>query len=166
MQKKSLKRTLSLLVCSALIAAAALCTGCSGQSTAPSDTSPVSEAATSEAAPAATEAPATADTAAAAQVLGEGATAFTFTVVDGDGSETYYEIHTDAQTVGDALTELGLIEGEDSEYGLYVKTVNGITADYDTDGHYWAFYMDGEYAQTGVDATQVTAGASYAFKVE
>ena len=33
MQKKSLKRTLSLLVCSALIAAAALCTGCSGQST-------------------------------------------------------------------------------------------------------------------------------------
>ena len=88
MQKKSLKRTLSLLVCSALIAAAALCTGCSGQSTAPSDTSPVSEAATSEAAPAATEAPATADTAAAAQVLGKGATAFTFTVVDGDGNET------------------------------------------------------------------------------
>ena len=159
MQKKSLKRTLSLLVCSALIAAAALCTGCSGQSTAPSDTSPVSEAATSEA-------PATADTAAAAQVLGGGATAFTFTVVDGDGNETDYEIHTDAQTVGDALTELGLIEGEDSEYGLYVKTVNGITADYDTDGHYWAFYVDGEYAQTGVDATQVTAGASYAFKVE
>ena len=46
------------------------------------------------------------------------------------------------------------------------QTVNGITADYDTDGHYWAFYVGGEYAQTGVDATQVTAGASYAFKVE
>ena len=112
------------------------------------------------------EAPAHRDTAAAAQVLGKGATAFTFTVVDGDGNETDYEIHTDAQTVGDALTELGLIEGEDSEYGLYVKTVNGITADYDTDGHYWAFYVDGEYAQTGVDATRSPAGASYAFKVE
>ena len=60
--------------------------------------------------------------------------------------------------MGDALTELGLIEGEDSEYGLYVKTVNGITADYDTDGHYWAFYVDGEYAQTGVDATRSPPG--------
>ena len=48
-----------------------------------------------------------------------------------------------------ALLALDLIAGEDSQYGLYVKTVNGITADYDTDGSYWAFYIDGEYAQTG-----------------
>lgn len=99
-------------------------------------------------------------------VLGEGSTKFTFTVVDKDGTETQFEIHTDKETVGEALLELDLIAGEESEYGLFVKTVNGITADYDTDGVYWAFYVDGEYAVTGVDATAVTEGAGYAFKVE
>lgn len=99
-------------------------------------------------------------------VLGEGSTQFTFTVADQDGNETQYEIHTDKETVGDALLELDLIAGDESEYGLYVKTVNGITADYDKDGVYWAFYVDGEYATAGVDATAVTAGASYAFRIE
>lgn len=98
--------------------------------------------------------------------LGEGSVQFAFTVVDKDGNETHLEIHTDKDTVGAALLELGLIAGDESEYGLYVKTVNGITADFDTDGVYWAFYIDGEYAMTGVDSTPVTADASYAFKVE
>ena len=61
---------------------------------------------------------------------------------------------------------MGLIAGEDSDYGLYVKTVNGVTVDYDTDGKYWAFYVDGEYAATGVDSTDITAGATYTFKAE
>ena len=68
--------------------------------------------------------------------------------------------------MGEALLELELIEGDESEYGLYVKTVNGITADYDEDGTYWAFYIGGEYAQTGVDSTPVTEGEEYSFKVE
>jgi len=59
--------------------------------------------------------------------------------VDKEGSETQFEIHTEKETVGEALVELGLIAGEESEYGLYVKTVNGITADYDKDGVYWRF---------------------------
>ena len=46
------------------------------------------------------------------------------------------------------------------------KTVNGETADYDTDGSYWAFYIDGEYAMAGVDYTAPEAGKTYAFKVE
>ncbi len=169
MQMKRCKQTLSMLVCCVLIAATALCTtGCGSNSQAVSDSTVTSEAAVSEApaSEAASEA-ATADTAQAAVTeLGQGATAFAFTVVDGDGNETAYEIHTDKTTVGDALVELGLIDGEDSEYGLYVKTVNGITVDYDTDGKYWAFYADGEYAQTGVDSTEITPDASYAFKVE
>lgn len=50
-------------------------------------------------------------------------------------------------TVGKALLDQGVIAGEDSSYGLYVKTVNGTTLDYDTDGMYWAFYINGEYAR-------------------
>ncbi len=89
-----------------------------------------------------------------------------FTATDTDGNETHFEIHTDRETVGEALTELDLISGDEGDYGLYVKTVNGITVDYDTDGKYWAFYVDGEYATAGVDATPVTPGASYSFKAE
>ncbi len=101
-----------------------------------------------------------------ANVLGEGKTEFTFVVTDAEGKETTFEIHTDKTTVGEALTEVDLIAGEDSEYGLMVTTVNGITVDYDKDGAYWAFYVDGEYATSGVDSTPVTAGSTYAFKVE
>ncbi len=100
------------------------------------------------------------------QVLGEGQSKFLFTVVDKDENETNFEIHTDKETVGEALLELELISGEDGEFGLYVKQVNGITADYDVDQTYWAFYVDGEYAMSGVDATNVEEGKTYAFKVE
>ena len=99
-------------------------------------------------------------------VLGEGATKFAFTVVDKDGNETDFEIHTDKKTVGEALLEVELIEGEESDYGLYVKKVNGITADYDVDQTYWAFYVNGEYASSGVDTTSIEEGATYMFKVE
>ena len=99
-------------------------------------------------------------------VLGEGQTKFLFTVVDKDGNETIFEIHTDKTIVGDVLMEHDLIAGEDGDFGLYVKTVNGITADYDVDGTYWAFYINGEYAMSGVDSTEITDGATYTFKVE
>ena len=98
-------------------------------------------------------------------VKGEGATVFYFNVVDKDGKETKFEIHTDKTVVGDALQELGLIEGEQGDYGLYVKKVNGITADYNVDGTYWAFYIGDDYGMTGVDMTDITPGATYAFKV-
>lgn len=99
-------------------------------------------------------------------VLGEGQVAFNFTVVDKEGNEAQFEIHTDKTIVGDALLEHELIAGDMGEFGLYVKTVNGITADYDVDQTYWAFYVDGEYAMSGVDTTEIVAGASYMFKVE
>lgn len=99
-------------------------------------------------------------------VLGEGKTKFGFTVVDKDGNATEFEIHTDKATVGEALLELNLIAGDAGEYGLYVKQVNGITADYDVDQTYWAFYVNDAYATGGVDTTAVEAGAKYAFKVE
>ena len=99
-------------------------------------------------------------------VLGEGKTVFNFIVVGLDGTETKFEIHTDETTVGAALQKLELIDGEVGEYGLYVDTVNGETVDWDRDGKYWGFYVDGEYAMTGVDSTEVTAGTTYTFKAE
>lgn len=70
-------------------------------------------------------------------------------------------IKTDKTIVGEALQELGILEGEEGPYGLYVKKVNGITADYDKDQTYWAFYIGSDYAMTGVDMTEIVNGAEY-----
>ena len=98
--------------------------------------------------------------------LGKGKTAFTVKVTYEDGKTEDFEIHTDEETVGAALVALKFIEGEDSEYGLYIKKVNGVTADYDVDGTYWAFYINGESAMTSADQTPAENGAVYEFKVE
>lgn len=95
-----------------------------------------------------------------------GSKQFTLTVTDYDGSTTEHSISTDADTVGAALLEQGLVEGEEGPYGLYIKTVNGIRADYELDGHYWAFYINGEYALTGIDQTPVEPGTAYELRVE
>ena len=93
--------------------------------------------------------------------MGEGATIFYLTVKNVDNTVTRFQINTDAATVGEALLALELIAGDESDYGLYVTTVNGITADWDTEKAYWAFYIDGEYAMTGVDTTEIVAGTTY-----
>ena len=72
-----------------------------------------------------------------------------------------FTINTDKTTVGEALIEHGLVAGDEGAYGLYVKKVNGITADYDIDQSYWAFYINGEIAMTGVDATDIDETAIY-----
>lgn len=72
-----------------------------------------------------------------------------------------FTIHTDKDTVGAALLEHGLIDGEQGAYGLYIKVVNGMTADYDIDQSYWAFYVNGEYGMSGVDMTDIDESAVY-----
>ena len=91
---------------------------------------------------------------------------FSFEVVDPDGKTESYDIETTESTVGAALMAEGLVEGEDGPYGLYVKTVNGITLDYETHGMYWAFYVNGEYGMSGCEKTDIEEGATYAFKAE
>lgn len=150
MQKKIRNRQLPLLLCIMLVAAMALfTTGCNGSKNDAAEDAGKTEGVKVE-----------------GNVLGEGDTQFTFIVVDAENNETNFEIHTDKKTVGEALLELDLIAGEEGDYGLYVKTVNGVTVDFDKDGAYWAFYIDDEYASTGVDSTEIEEGAVYSFKVE
>lgn len=99
-------------------------------------------------------------------VIGEGKNSFTLEIVDKDGEKITATIKCDDTIVGDALQAYGIIAGEEAEYGLYIKSVNGITADYDKDGTYWSFYVNGEYAVTGVDMTEIENGATYTLAVE
>lgn len=92
--------------------------------------------------------------------LGEGAKTCVVTVEVPDNQITF-TIHTDKDNVGDALIENDLIAGEDGDYGIYIKSVNGITADYDIDQSYWAFFVNDDYATTGVDTTPINENEKY-----
>ena len=89
------------------------------------------------------------------------AVSFKVVVTDLEGKETTFEYSSSAASVGEALVAEGLIEGHETEYGLYIDTVNGITADWDADQTYWAFYINGEYATTGIDGTEIVADITY-----
>ncbi len=93
--------------------------------------------------------------------LGQGEKTVTLDVTIEDKTITF-TVKTDADTVGAALLDNGIIAGEDGAYGLYIKTVNGVLADYDVDGSYWSFYINGEYAMSGVDSTEIIEGDTYA----
>lgn len=173
---KHMHKLLAVLACLVLVSALALSfAGCGNDAAAPETTAvETASAATTAAAEAtvsaetttATEAASTEATSAETNVLGEGNTVFTLSVTDLDGVETSFEIHTDKKTVGEALLDVELIAGEEGQYGLYVTTVNGITLDWDKDGKYWAFYIDGEYATTSLDLTDITPGTTYSLKAE
>ncbi len=137
-------KLLSLVLVFVLTAALAL-TGCGGK---PVET---------------TEAP---EPAGQTTVLGEGAKTFELTIADKEGVTHLYTIRTDAEMVGQAILEQELIDGEEGPYGMYIKSVLGQTLDYDTDKMYWAFYVGGDYALTGVDQTPITEGESYMIKAE
>ena len=139
-----MKKTLALLL--ALVLAQSLC-ACGA---------PAADGAVDEGTPVVTD----------GATLGEGATTFALVIKQLDGSSISATINTDAETVGEALEALGILKGEEGPYGIYIKEVNGVSAIYEEDGTYWGFYIDGEYAMTGADATPVTAGAEYTFAVE
>lgn len=144
MKKTNLKKILSLMLCVVLIAAMALLAGCGENPEEEALTKVVTDGA----------------------VVGEGAVSFPLVITDGEGNVVNVTVNTDEKTVGAALLAVELIAGEESEFGLYIKTVNGITADYDVDKTYWGFYIDGEYAMTGVDATEIVEGSTYSLTVE
>ena len=92
--------------------------------------------------------------------LGEGAVTVDVEVQMEEKSITL-TIASDKTVLGDILLEHEVIEGEEGQYGLYIKSVNGVRADYDKDKAYWAIYQDGEYLMSGVDFTEVSDGAHY-----
>ena len=142
MRLKKCKKLILSFILSALIAVMAL-TGCNGNET--NDTTSTSQALEEH------------------QVIGEGEYYFLFQVTDDEENVSNWTVYTNAQTVGAALLELSLIAGEESEWGLMVTEVNGLTADWDANSAFWAFYVDGEFATAGVDATDIVIGALYAF---
>ncbi len=93
----------------------------------------------------------------------EGSKELTIEVVDKDGKSTVYEVKTDAEYLRQAMEEAEGLEfsGSESEYGMMVDTVNGVTADYSVDGGYWGFFVNGEYCNYGIDSQPVADGDAF-----
>lgn len=91
--------------------------------------------------------------------LGEGTKTITVKVI-AENQELIFTIHTDKENLEDALKEHDLISGEDSVYGMYIKAVNGVIADYDTDKHYWKLTKNGEDT-LGAKSTLISDGEQY-----
>ena len=72
-----------------------------------------------------------------------------------------FTIHTDAETLRDALDEHDLVGGTEGAFGLMIETVNGMTVKYEDGGYWWGVYSDGVATSTGVDGVVITDGAHY-----
>ena len=106
--------------------------------------------------------PATPDTDAAVVTEETKTSEITVIVKDADGNETELDVATDKTMLGEALVEKGLIEGTDSQYGMFVTTVNGIKIE-DTNSYFWCVYKNGEMTETGVDTTPLADGDTFSF---
>lgn len=74
-----------------------------------------------------------------------------------DGTTQDHTIKTDAEFLRGALEQEKMVAGDESEYGLFVKTVDGYTVD-DANQEWWRFTKDGEMVETGVDTTPIANG--------
>ncbi len=101
----------------------------------------------------------------------QGTKSYTVEVVNKEGESKTYSGKTDAEYLSGLMDELAAAgdfsyDGTTSEYGLYITTINGETADYNTDGSYWSIYVNGEYGSYGADAQPVADGDSFTFTYE
>lgn len=92
--------------------------------------------------------------------IGEGAHSVLIDVTIG-GKTVTITVKSDKDNLAEMLTESGLAEGEDSAYGLYIKKVNGVLADYDIDQSYWGLNKDGAPTAVGASSITVEDGERY-----
>ena len=99
-----------------------------------------------------------------------GTKAYEVNVINSAGEVTTYDGKTDAEYLSELMDELSTegftYEGTTSDYGLFISAINGESADYETDGAYWAIYVNDEYGQYGADQQPVADGDVFDFKYE
>ena len=87
-------------------------------------------------------------------------------IYDKDNEEIFKkELYTEAQYLSDVLeeTENLDIQMQDTEYGKYITSIQGIS---EGDDYYWSYYINDEYAEVGVSSCEVKDGDRYTFKIE
>ena len=91
----------------------------------------------------------------------EGSKTITVTVVHGSGESKDFTYQTDEEYLGPVILGSGLVEGENGQFGLYIKVVDGEQAIYEVDNAYWSLYIGEEIAVQGADLTPIQDGGVY-----
>ena len=92
--------------------------------------------------------------------LGQGKNSFFLLIEHPDGTMKQYKIKTDKQIVGEALVDLGLITMGNDDYGMHIKSVDGVTLDAEKDGKVWFLFIDANQV-AAIMQTEVSAAEQY-----
>ena len=92
----------------------------------------------------------------------EGSKAVTIKVDHINGADQVFELRTDAEFLRQLLEENELASGPETQYGLWIQTVDGETAD-DSKQQWWGYTVNGVFAEYGADMQPVTDGDVFGF---
>ncbi len=92
----------------------------------------------------------------------EGVKTITIVVNHSNGSTLTETFETTARVLFEALIDHVDIVGVETDFGLFVTTVDGEYFD-GSDGTYWALYINEEKAEYGVDAQPIANGDVFCF---
>lgn len=95
----------------------------------------------------------------------DGVKTFTVTVTHANGTSKGFNLSTDAEFLGDYLVDRGIIEIGGADEGMF-NYADGEAAIYEVDQTYWGFYVNGEYATTGIFDTPIEDGVHYELRHE
>ena len=84
----------------------------------------------------------------------------TVTVIHKDESEKVFELSTDQEYLGPALVDGGVVEDNQSDYGLYILTADGETVD-EAAQEWWCITQNGESLTVGADDQPILDGECY-----
>ena len=92
----------------------------------------------------------------------EGEKTITVDVTHKDGQTNTFVLQTDAEYLGVAMQEGGLLEGTDGPYGMYILAIDGEPVD-ESKQEWWGYTKSGEYVEYGVDGCVIADGDHYEF---
>ncbi len=84
----------------------------------------------------------------------------TVQVIHGDGSSKDFTLDTQEEYLGPVLVAEGVVEDNQSAYGLYILTADGETAD-ESAQEWWKITKNGGQLNTGADSTPIADGEHY-----
>ena len=87
----------------------------------------------------------------------EGEKSITVQVVHGDGSTRDFPVKTTEEYLGFALVSEGIVEDNQSAYGLYILTADGETVN-EANQEWWKVSKDGEALSVGADSAPIADG--------
>ena len=84
----------------------------------------------------------------------------TIHVIHKDSRTNSFQVSTTAEYLDEVLLEHGIVEANQSTYGLYILTADGETAD-EANQEWWCVTRGGEKLATGASDTPIADGEEY-----